>query len=651
MGVLGPVFRAYDPEQGRLVAIKLFRIDLPPERAHQLVAEFEKLIAADLTHPGIAAPIAAGLSDVSPFLAQDFVTADSLDTVVRLGPSSVTDVTRVASQLGSALAVGSALDIAHGALHPRDVLMSADDVRVTGLGITQALERIGFAAPTRRPYTAPERLAGARWNRRADVFSLAALVYELLSGRRVPGAGDLPADALSDVNGIDRSGVRRVLSRALAEDPDDRFDTALAFADALQDACGKKMKATARPAKSPKVDPDPALDEPWHFEETSASELPLLSDAILTADAPAKDVPVGRGPLPDDDLALPVGDAQPTGADLQISAEADDDGLALTAPDTSHGSMFKVVAAPGLSLASSEDDAIRPVVAAEVRTAPPGSFLATAAESTPDEEGDSETSSSSIRPLMLALVVGVAIGFGIAMLLIAPQRSASRAAADAAAAATERPREFTERAVPSEEPKTIGVDAPPSSAVKPGAPPQNQPASVPPTVSEPVAAARSATPAAAVPAAPNPAAPRAQAPVERVEKPPVPAPKPPSAEKTPEKAPPKPREAAPPPQKPAAAAAAAPARPAAAPKPGAPAPAPPSPAKTGPGSLVIDSHPSGVNVFLDGKLVGTTPLVMESVPLGDHAIHLERAGYQRWASSVRITAGERTRVAASLEYQ
>ena len=363
MGVLGPVFRAYDPEQGRLVAIKLFRIDLPPERAHQLVAEFEKLIAADLTHPGIAAPIAAGLSDVSPFLAQDFVTADSLDTVVRLGPSSVTDVTRVASQLGSALAVGSALDIAHGALHPRDVLMSADDVRVTGLGITQALERIGFAAPTRRPYTAPERLAGARWNRRADVFSLAALVYELLSGRRVPGAGDLPADALSDVNGIDRSGVRRVLSRALAEDPDDRFDTALAFADALQDACGKKMKATARPAKSPKVDPDPALDEPWHFEETPASELPLLSDAILTADTPAKDVPVGRGPLPDDDLALPVGDAQPTRADLQISAEADDDGLALTAPDTSHGSMFKVVAAPGLSLASSEDDAIRPVVA------------------------------------------------------------------------------------------------------------------------------------------------------------------------------------------------------------------------------------------------------------------------------------------------
>ncbi len=448
--------------------------------------------------------------------------------------------------------------------------MSADDVRVTGLGITQALERIGFAAPTRRPYTAPERLAGARWNRRADVFSLAALVYELLSGRRVPGAGDLPADALSDVNGIDRSGVRRVLSRALAEDPGDRFDTALAFADALQDACGKKMKATARPAKSPKVDPDPALDEPWHFEETPANELPLLADAILTADTAAKDVPVGRGPLPDDDLALAPAMPSQRSPTCESRRKRDDDSLSLTAPDEAPASMFKVVPSPAPSLASSEDDAIRPVVAAEVRTAPPGSFLSAAAESPADEEGDSETSSSSIRPLMLALVVGVAIGFGIAMLLIAPQRSASRAAADAAAAATERPREFTERAVPSEEPRTIGVDAPPSSAVKPGAPPQNQPAAVPPTVSEPAPAGRSATPAAAVPAAPKPAAPRAQAPVERVEKPPAPAPKPPSAEKTApaaEKAPPKPREVAPPPQKPAAAAAAAPARPAAAAKP------------------------------------------------------------------------------------
>src|SRR5256885_4994973 len=67
-GTLGPVFRAHDAERERLVAIKLFTLNLPPERGHQLVSEFERLIAAELTHPAIAAPLAAGIHDVSAYL-------------------------------------------------------------------------------------------------------------------------------------------------------------------------------------------------------------------------------------------------------------------------------------------------------------------------------------------------------------------------------------------------------------------------------------------------------------------------------------------------------------------------------------------------------------------------------------------------------
>src|SRR3954469_16106130 len=62
-GALGPVFRAYQPEEDRLVAVKLFHLEIPPERSHQLVVQLERLIAADLTHVGIAAPLAAGLHD------------------------------------------------------------------------------------------------------------------------------------------------------------------------------------------------------------------------------------------------------------------------------------------------------------------------------------------------------------------------------------------------------------------------------------------------------------------------------------------------------------------------------------------------------------------------------------------------------------
>src|SRR3954467_2179018 len=67
-GALGPVFRAYEPEQDRLVAVKLFRLDIPPESVHRLVAALDELIAADLTHPSIAAPLASGMLDLSAYL-------------------------------------------------------------------------------------------------------------------------------------------------------------------------------------------------------------------------------------------------------------------------------------------------------------------------------------------------------------------------------------------------------------------------------------------------------------------------------------------------------------------------------------------------------------------------------------------------------
>jgi serine/threonine protein kinase len=103
-GTLGPVFRAYDSTHERLVAVKLFKLDLPPERGHQLMAEFERLIAADLTHPALAAPLATGISGVSAFLVQDYVAADSLDLAVREhGPAPAANVLRVAAQLAGAI--------------------------------------------------------------------------------------------------------------------------------------------------------------------------------------------------------------------------------------------------------------------------------------------------------------------------------------------------------------------------------------------------------------------------------------------------------------------------------------------------------------------------------------------------------------------
>jgi PEGA domain len=81
----------------------------------------------------------------------------------------------------------------------------------------------------------------------------------------------------------------------------------------------------------------------------------------------------------------------------------------------------------------------------------------------------------------------------------------------------------------------------------------------------------------------------------------------------------------------------------------APTPEPTGPAGRFVGRLSVDSRPPGARVFLDGKLLGTTPLAESSIPAGEHAIRLERDGYRRWSSSVRVVANEQNRVTASLE--
>jgi hypothetical protein len=81
------------------------------------------------------------------------------------------------------------------------------------------------------------------------------------------------------------------------------------------------------------------------------------------------------------------------------------------------------------------------------------------------------------------------------------------------------------------------------------------------------------------------------------------------------------------------------------------APVPSTPGTTGRfvGALNVDSRPPGAKVFVDGKLAGTTPLQMAGLDAGEHVVRIERDGYRRWSSSVRVVASEQNRVTASLE--
>ncbi len=759
-GALGPVFRAYQPEQDRLVAVKWFRLDLPPDRAHQLVAEFERLIAADLSHPGMAAPLATGIAGVHAFLAQDFVAAESLDVVIRdSGPASLETVVRVATQLGSALDHAAAAQVHHGALHPRDVLLSADDVRMTGFGVTRAMAQVGTVAPIRRPYTAPERVAGLPWDHRADIFSLGALLFELLTGRRVSGVGDDATGGLPHViAGIEREVFRPFFAKALSGNPTGRFESGAALAQALTDALGsarpaprrestrrRKFGADSAPSLLPPPDPEPdewparssvapaAAPDPGppparmltyepedaerDFDFGARAVAPDAPDIHLERTPPAHEplaLDLAEEPLAlnlaDEPLALDVADEPPRlpivveeRDDVVIARHAGDDDVPLRRfaavtpepmpllveePEASVGEMlladpeeqapFEIEHGEHGGEHVEHVDRMRPRFPEAARTF---------------ETEDAVETRRAIWPLVAALVVGIGIGFGSAFVLI--ERNSAPVSGQSEQSAAVRP--ATPVVEPSVQPvtdatPTVRPDAP--SATAPAAPAAAAPADG--AVRPPVSAPAPEPPVLSEPARPAPSGSGFQVPGSGFQVPGSAAPASPAA-----------------PARPAPAAVegrllvrSAPAgatvfidgkaagvtplterdlsrgahtvrvhrdgyqneerrvtitearpsqtltfdlervRPAARPAARAAAPAPP---KTGRGSLRIDSRPAGAQVFLDGKLVGRTPLVLDSVASGDHPVYLELDGYRRWADTASVTPGEQKRVAASLE--
>jgi serine/threonine protein kinase len=712
------VFRAYQPDPGRLVAVKQFRLDLPPETAHRFVAALDRLIAADLTHLGIAAPLAAGLADNSPYLATDFVAAESFDVVVRdYGPAPVSEALRIATQLGGALDFAAAVNVYHGALHPRDVLVSTDDTRVTGLGIAQALEQIGVAPPVRRPYTAPERIAGGAWDRRADSFSLAALVYEMLFGRRIAGTGRDAAAAVTPVDGADVEVLGSVFARALAESPDDRFDTALAFADALQSAFAQPARPAGRAGKTRRK----RDTEPTPAPQRSTPPLPLetVPDLPLTLaaeepDTPTLDLhqppapPVVVSPSPGSERAVPprtpaATDSRRSAAERPaarsrapespappISAPAQIESRASQPPDAPavepDAALPPAIGFADLELARAETDrfqladsasalpemraaederptlvpeevvrpaasapvareAMAPVVEpAQVPPAPPAPPVSLSGMAL-------EKSRSAIWPLALALVVGLLVGFAFGYGFGTRDRGSAGTQVATAPA-----------------PSTSSQPAPPASG-GPASTPSASPSAAP------AATAPQANPPAQRPSAPERTAPRPQ---ERASTP-APAAEsgrilvrstPAGARVTVDG-----RDAG---QTPATVTNLAmgthsvrithqgylpaerrvrirntqPAQSieveleeARAARQAAPAPAP----ERSSGSLMVDSRPAGARVLVDGKMVGTTPMLLDAVVPGDHVVRLEMEGFSPWTTTTRVAGGERSKVSGSLE--
>ncbi|HJR61855.1 MAG TPA: protein kinase, partial [Vicinamibacterales bacterium] len=259
VGALGPVFRTYEPTRDRLVAVKAFRLDITPELAQSLADELSKAAEAGLFHPSIVEPIAAGVEGTVAYRADEYVAAETLDVAMRhYAPAPIEKVLPFITQLAGAIDFARTAGVGHGAMHPRDIFVTPEEARASGFGVVEALERVGLRAPVRRPYTAPERVAGGAWGAPADVFSLAVIAYELLTSRRPSGTGS----QIGAIGGQHAAGIHAVLVQAMDDDPSRRPQSALSFASALDRASrGETTAPVAAAAPVPAVAPLPRVDD------------------------------------------------------------------------------------------------------------------------------------------------------------------------------------------------------------------------------------------------------------------------------------------------------------------------------------------------------------------------------------------------------
>jgi eukaryotic-like serine/threonine-protein kinase len=248
-GGMGEVYLADDTQLGRRVALKV----LPPEREQDLLAQRrlvrEAQAAATLDHPHICAVYEVGEADGRQYIAMQYVEGETLDSRMRRSPLDLRDMLGIAVQIADALGEAHRHGILHRDIKPANIMITArGDAKVMDFGLAKhavadgdaaetasALSRLGEIYGT-TAYMSPEQARGQPVDARTDLFSMGALLYEMVAGQR-PFQG---SSAVAIVAAILTSEpaplagfapnapaeLERIISKLLKKSPDNRYQTA-----------------------------------------------------------------------------------------------------------------------------------------------------------------------------------------------------------------------------------------------------------------------------------------------------------------------------------------------------------------------------------------------------------------------------------------
>jgi Tol biopolymer transport system component len=279
---MGEVYKARDARLNRTVALKVAKEQFS-ERFHR-----EAEAVAALNHPHICT-----LHDVGPdYLVMEYVEGQQLK-----GPLPVEKAVEYARQILDALDAAHRMGIVHRDLKPANILLTKNGVKLLDFGlakaerakatsasdetVTQSITQEGVIVGTLQ-YVAPEQLQGKGTDARSDLFSFGCVLYEMLTGKRA-FEGESAPSVIAAV--LEREPVplevspslERVVRRALAKDPDQRFQTA------------RDLKTTLEWAMEPQGASAPSTSRRWQWIAAAALVMGALGGWVAHLRQPAPD--------------------------------------------------------------------------------------------------------------------------------------------------------------------------------------------------------------------------------------------------------------------------------------------------------------------------------------------------------------------------
>jgi hypothetical protein len=304
-GGMAEVYKAFQPSLDRYVAIKILHPFMAEEK--DFVARFrrEARNVAALRHPNIVQVFDFDVEDELYYMVMEFLDGPSLksrlETLHQRGEQlPLAEALRITRDVGSALAYAHGHDIVHRDVKPANVILEASGrVILTDFGVAKILSGTQFTATGTvlgtPAYMAPEQGLGQAGDGRSDIYSLGVMLYEMATGR-LPFDADTPlAVVMKHVHeplplprtvtpGLPE-GIERVILRALAKDPSQRYARVDEMVAALQTA------GAAAPGSAPVPSPAPNVPEP----RPAAAREPAIGREAPSKTRPAVALAAGGG--------------------------------------------------------------------------------------------------------------------------------------------------------------------------------------------------------------------------------------------------------------------------------------------------------------------------------------------------------------------